>query len=72
MDKLQQMKIFVAVVDCNGFAGAARKLKISPPVVTRAINELESELDVRCLLVLREWCWSPSPVCAMWKTAGGF
>ncbi|MBP7081211.1 MAG: LysR family transcriptional regulator [Rhodocyclaceae bacterium] len=49
MDKLQQMKIFVAVVDCNGFAGAARKLKISPPVVTRAINELESELDVRLL-----------------------
>ena len=49
MDKLQQMKIFVAVVDCNGFAGAARKLKISPPVVTRAINELESQLDVRLL-----------------------
>jgi len=49
MDKLQKMKIFVAVVDCNGFAGAARKLKVSPPVVTRAINELENELDVRLL-----------------------
>ena len=49
MDKLQQMKIFVAVVDCNGFAGAARKLKVSPPVVTRAINELENALDVRLL-----------------------
>ena len=49
MDKLQQMRIFVAVVDCNGFAGAARKLKVSPPVVTRAINELENELDVRLL-----------------------
>ncbi|MBK7423322.1 MAG: LysR family transcriptional regulator [Propionivibrio sp.] len=49
MDKLQQIRIFVAVVDCNGFAGAARKLRISPPVVTRAINELENELDVRLL-----------------------
>jgi DNA-binding transcriptional LysR family regulator len=49
MDKLQQMRIFVAVVDCNGFAGAARKLKISPPVVTRAINELEHELNARLL-----------------------
>lgn len=49
MDKLQQMRIFVAVVDCNGFAGAARKLKVSPPVVTRAINELENELAVRLL-----------------------
>ena len=49
MDKLQQIRIFVAVVDCNGFAGAARKLKVSPPVITRAINELENELDVRLL-----------------------
>jgi len=49
MDKLQQIRILVAVVDCNGFAGAARKLKVSPPVVTRAINDLENELAVRLL-----------------------
>ena len=55
MDKLQKMKIFVAVVDCNGFAGAARKLKVSPPVVTRAINELENELDVRLLTGTSTW-----------------
>lgn len=49
MDKHHLISIFVAVVDANGFAGAARKLKVSPPVVTRAINELEENLGVRLL-----------------------
>jgi DNA-binding transcriptional LysR family regulator len=49
MDKLKLISIFVAVVDANGFAAAARKLNISPPAVTRAINELEAQLDVRLL-----------------------
>jgi DNA-binding transcriptional LysR family regulator len=49
MDKFSLMTIFVAVVDTNGFAGAARKLAISPPAVTRAINELENQLGVRLL-----------------------
>ena len=49
MDKFNLMNIFVAVVDTGGFAGAARKLNISPPAVTRAINELENQLDVRLL-----------------------
>lgn len=49
MDKFNLITIFVAVVDTNGFAGAARKLNISPPAVTRAINELENQLDVRLL-----------------------
>lgn len=50
MDKLNLMNIFVAVVDTKGFAGAARKLGISPPAVTRAINELENQLGVRLLM----------------------
>ena len=37
MDRLQAMNTFVAVVDSGGFAGAARKLNLSPPVVTRAV-----------------------------------
>jgi len=41
--------VLVAVVDANGFAGAARKLAISPPAVTRAVNELESYLGLRLL-----------------------
>lgn len=49
MDKFNLITIFVAVVDTHGFAGAARKLNISPPAVTRAINELESQLNVRLL-----------------------
>ncbi len=49
MDQLHLINVFVAVVDANGFAGAARKLNISPPAVTRAINELEKHLGVRLL-----------------------
>ncbi|MEJ6005130.1 LysR family transcriptional regulator [Paucibacter sp. AS339] len=49
MDRLHLISVFVAVVDANGFAGAARKLNISPPAVTRAINELETHLGVRLL-----------------------
>ena len=44
------MAIFVAVVDEGGFASAARKLKVSPPVVTRAISELEEIMGVRLLM----------------------
>ena len=49
MDRLHLISVFVAVVDSAGFAGAARKLNISPPAVTRAINELEGHLGVRLL-----------------------
>lgn len=49
MDQLHLITVFVAVVDANGFAGAARKLNISPPAVTRAVNDLESQLGVRLL-----------------------
>ena len=49
MDQLHLIRIFVAVVDTNGFAGASRKLNISPPAVTRAVNELEIHLGVRLL-----------------------
>src|SRR5688500_13647966 len=49
MDRLESMAMFVTVVDEGGFAAAARKLKISPPVVTRAIGELEAAMGVRLL-----------------------
>lgn len=49
MDRLHLIIVFVAVVDLNGFAPAARKLGISPPAVTRAVNELEAHLGVRLL-----------------------
>lgn len=49
MDRLQAMATFVAVVDSGGFASAARKLSLSPPVVTRAVAELEERLGLRLL-----------------------
>lgn len=49
MDRFHLINVFVSVVDTNGFAGAARKLNMSPPAVTRAINELESHLGLRLL-----------------------
>jgi hypothetical protein len=48
-DRLHLINVFVAVVDASGFAGAARKLGISPPAVTLAINALETQLGVRLL-----------------------
>lgn len=49
MNQFHLINTFVAVVDTNGFAGAARKLSMSPPAVTRAINELEAHLGLRLL-----------------------
>ncbi|ASU36917.1 LysR family transcriptional regulator [Herbaspirillum sp. meg3] len=49
MDRLESMAIFLAVVDEGGFAAAARKMNISPPVVTRAVSDLETAIGVRLL-----------------------
>ena len=47
MDQIKLMKIFVAVAEENGFASGARKLRMSPPTVTRAVNILEAHLGVK-------------------------
>lgn len=49
MDRFHLMTTFVAVVDCAGFAGAARKLNLSAPAVTRAVAELEARIGVQLL-----------------------
>jgi DNA-binding transcriptional LysR family regulator len=49
VDRLHLINVFMAVIDANGFAGAARKLGVSPPAVTRAISELETQLGVQLL-----------------------
>lgn len=49
MDRLAAMRAFVTVVDEAGFARAARRLKLSPPVITRAIADLERHLGVTLL-----------------------
>jgi DNA-binding transcriptional LysR family regulator len=43
------MAVFVAVAEEQGFAAAARRLRMSPPAVTRAVALLEKRLGVRLL-----------------------
>jgi len=49
MDRFQSMSIFVTVADEGGFAAAARRLRISPPAVTRAVAALEQRLGAQLL-----------------------
>ncbi len=49
MDRLHLMNVFVAVAEEEGFSSAARKLRMSPPAVTRAIITLEESLGVKLL-----------------------
>lgn len=49
MDKLEGMRIFVAVADAHGFAPAARGLGLSPPAVTRAVAALEARVGTQLL-----------------------
>ena len=49
MDRLQTMAMFVAVFESQSFSSAARHLNVSPPVVTRAVTELEQRLGVKLL-----------------------
>lgn len=47
MDRLAAMAAFVAVADLRSFAAAARRLRLSPPAVTRSIAALEDQLAIR-------------------------
>ncbi|MBT0962544.1 LysR family transcriptional regulator [Denitromonas iodatirespirans] len=47
MDAFHAMTVFVAVAEAESFAGGARRLKMSPPAVTRAVSALEERLGVR-------------------------
>lgn len=47
MDRLYLMTVFVAVAEEEGFAGAARRLGVSAPSVTRSIAALEEHLGVK-------------------------
>ena len=49
MDRFHLMSVFVAVAEEQGFAGAARRLGLSPPAVTRAVATLERRLGVTLL-----------------------
>jgi DNA-binding transcriptional LysR family regulator len=49
VDRLEAMTTFVAVAEARSFAAAARKLRISPSVVTRTVAALEERLSIRLL-----------------------
>jgi DNA-binding transcriptional LysR family regulator len=49
MDRYQMMTVYVAVAEEESFTGAARRLNISPPAVTRAVAALEDHLGVKLL-----------------------
>lgn len=49
MDRLHEMEVFVAVVDAGSLAKAGKRLRISPPAVTRAVSSLEERLGTRLL-----------------------
>lgn len=49
MDRFLEMQAFVAVAETEGFASGARKLGVSPPVMTRAVADLEKRLGVKLL-----------------------
>ena len=49
MDNLEAMRIFVSVATQGSFAEAARRMRLSPSVVTRSISQVEEKLGVMLL-----------------------
>ncbi len=49
MDRFQEMQVFLAVAEEQGFAAAARRLSMSPPSVTRAVAALEERIGTLLL-----------------------
>lgn len=47
MDRLHELEVFIAVAEAGSLAAAGRRLRLSPPAVTRAIAALESRLGAR-------------------------
>lgn len=47
MDRVLMLEVFVAVAETGSFAGGARATGLSPPSVTRGVNDLEEHLKAR-------------------------
>lgn len=47
MDRLDELRTFLTILDEGSLAAAARRLRRSPPAVTRTLSGLEAELGVR-------------------------
>src|SRR5438132_10611603 len=49
MDRIEELRVFVAVGEVRGFAQAARRLGISPAQASKLIARLEDRLNSRLL-----------------------
>ena len=49
MDKVREMEVFVAIIDQGSFTGAADKLGMSAPTVSRALNSLETRVGAQLI-----------------------
>ena len=49
MDRLDELALYLAIVDTGSLAAAARRTRRSPPSVTRQLSDLESRLGVRLI-----------------------
>jgi DNA-binding transcriptional LysR family regulator len=47
MDRLDELAIFVAIIESGSLIGASRRLRRSPPAVTRALRALEDRIGLR-------------------------
>jgi DNA-binding transcriptional LysR family regulator len=49
MDRLDELTVFVGIVDAGSLVSASRRLRISPPAVTRALSSLEDRMGLRLI-----------------------
>jgi DNA-binding transcriptional LysR family regulator len=49
MDRIEELRVFVAAADLGGFAQAARRLGTSPAQASKLIARLEDRLNCRLL-----------------------
>lgn len=49
MDRLDELAVLVAVVEQRSLVGAARRLRRSPPAITRALSALEQRVGARLI-----------------------
>ena len=47
MDRLDELAVFVAIIEAGSLVNAARRLRRSPPAVTRALSALEERIGLR-------------------------
>ncbi|KSV75201.1 hypothetical protein N185_17630 [Sinorhizobium sp. GW3] len=61
MDRLNELEVFLAILDCGTLAAAARRLRRSPPAVTRILNQLEERLGIALIERTTRRCIATEP-----------